>query len=419
MTLSCALADRAQAPLSPADADRLRTLTLTNLAAGAGALGRATQLLGQLPFDRGRPSDAAFLTGMILHARTQDDFHPTGRVHVGAVTLAATLALADRAGPRMLECLAAGYETMCAVASVYSPVAQKRGSRPTGMFGPIGAAAAAGVALGLDRDGIANAVGLAAARSAGTMQSWLSGTDEWMFEIGAAARAGVEAALFTEAGAVASAEAFEGDAGWLRAYFGEQSPDHLATAVARAGSYVAEVAVKPYPVSGISQVPTALACQAHAELNGQGVQSLVIRLSEREAAYPGSANAGPFRSRSDALMSVAFCVACGLTDGTIRLGRLEQPNELGDVVSAVRVEADDRLQEEEAVLELTAESGQREFRGVGSALLYPEWASLRYDGAVVAMRNEADADGVERFITLLAEERPDASAVRTAFEEAL
>ena len=51
--------------------------------------------------------------------------------------------------------------------------------------GAVGAAACASVALGLDLDGTANAIALAAARSGGTNQSWISGSDEWMLELGA------------------------------------------------------------------------------------------------------------------------------------------------------------------------------------------------------------------------------------------
>jgi 2-methylcitrate dehydratase PrpD len=419
MTLTGDLATRALAPTAVSDKERLRSLTLTNVAAGLGKLGRATLLLQELPLGGGRAGDTAFLNAMRLHARTQDDFHPTGRVHVGAVTLATTLALADRAGTRLLECLAAGYETMCAVASAYSLDAQARGYRPTGVFGPIGAAASAAVAIGLDHDGIANAIGLAAARSGGTMQSWVSGTDEWLLEVGAAARAGLEAALFTEAGAVASKEAFEGTAGWTRAYFGDPEPTRLTAAVTRPSSYIGEVALKPYPVSGIAQVPTELSCRAHGDLNGHTVGSAVVRLSKAEYAYPGSANKGPFRSQSDALMSVGFCVACGLTDGNVRLERLEHPNDLGELTASVGIESDSTLGESEAVLKLEFDDGPREYHGAGTSLLYPPWESLARETRAVATRSEADLALVERAADHLRAEHPDARDVNAVLTAAL
>ena len=324
MTVAEELVDRAVSAVSPADREHLRMLTLTNLAAGSGVLGRPGELVQRLPFVPARPGDAAFVIAARIHARTQDDFHPATRVHAGAVALGAVLAISEITRERLLEALAAGYEAMGAAAAAYGDEVQRRGLRPTGIFGPIGAAAAASVALGLDRAGIANAIGLAVARSGGTMQSWLSGTDEWWIEAGAAARAGLESALFSQAGAIASAEAIEGAAGWCRAYFDDDST-RLRVALARGESYLGEVAVKPYPISGIAQVPTELGLLAFRAMNGRRVRSGVVTLSVRAASYPGTAGQGPFRSRSDALMSVPFCVACAITDGTLTLARLEEP----------------------------------------------------------------------------------------------
>lgn len=411
MTLSHALADRALAPLSLADADRLRTLTLTNLAAAVGEVGRMEQLISSMPFDPARAGDAAFLHGMRLHARTQDDFHPGGRVHVGAVALATTLALAEAVGESLLECLAAGYETMCAVSSLYSPDAQRRGLRPTGVFGPIGAAASAGMALGLDRDGIANAIGLAAARSGGTTQSWVAGTDEWLLEIGAAARAGVEAALFTRAGAVAAPDALEGGSGWLRAYFGVNDPAQLEAAVTRPERYIGEVAVKPYPVSGIAQVPTDLGRRAHEDIQGRPFDSVTVRLSELEVAYPGSTSRGPFRSRSAALMSVGFCVSCTLADGVVRLARLEAPDELTAAAAGVDIVADSSLEESEAVLALDIGPETHEYHGEGSLLLFPSWETITGEVSALAARSEAEEALVHRAMDHLGVTRPDARRV--------
>lgn len=415
MTIAQELADRLLSRPSSEDREYLRALTLTNVAAGIGFLGRSGELIKRLPLDPTRPGDAAFANAARLHARTQDDFHPFGRIHVGAVTLATALATSDLTGERLLDALAAGYEAMCLVATAYSAKAQRRGLRPTGMFGPIGAAATAAVALGLDRDGVANALGLAAARSGGTMQSWLSGSDEWVLEPGAAARAGLEAALFSQAGAVASLEAFEGRAGWSRAYFGDDA-EPLRAALARPGSYVSEVAVKPYPVSGIAQVPTELACRAKRAVGGGTVRSAVIRLSPSEASYPGSSNGGPFRSRSDALMSVPFCIACAFTDGAVRIARLESPNELSDLVAVVELVSDEALGEGEGVLRLDVDGEILELSGDGSELLHPTWEALTADSAAaLAVRSEAEPDAVAATVEHLRPQSPDARPLAEVF----
>jgi 2-methylcitrate dehydratase PrpD len=413
MTVVAALADLATTSRTDEDLDYLRALTLTNVAAGLGDLGAIGGLIDSLPLDPSRPQDAAFRETMRMHARTQDDFHPSGRVHVGAVTLGATLALAERAEGRLLECLAAGYDVMCAVAVVYSSVAQRRGYRPTGMFGPLGAAASAAVALGLDRDGIANAVGLATTMSAGTNQSWISGTDEWLLEIGATARAGVEAALMTEAGVTSSPVAIEGPAGWARAFFDDDGATELIAWLDAPRSLIQEVATKPYPVSGIAQVPTRLACDARARLDGAAPESMVVRMSEAEAAYPGTTNRGPFRSRSDALMSVAFCVACGLEDGLVRLDRLDHPNEaaLRGLIERLSLDADSDVPETETVLEVSADGQTFRLAASGSSVLYPEWGTLREESEVVAERSEALVEPVAAVCAELREDYADARQI--------
>jgi dienelactone hydrolase len=46
--------------------------------------------------------------------------------------------------------------------------------------------------------------------TAGTNQAWISGSDEWLIEVGMASRAGIETAELTRAGAHAAPDAFEG-----------------------------------------------------------------------------------------------------------------------------------------------------------------------------------------------------------------
>jgi 2-methylcitrate dehydratase PrpD len=415
MALADELARRGLGTLGDAEATALRTLTLTNVAAAAGERGPLAALTDRLPLDPGRAPDAAFLFAAQLHARTQDDFYPDGRSHVGAVVLAATLALADEAGDRTLDCLAAGYRVMCDVSAAYSTYAQRAGLRPSGVFGPFGAAAAASVALSLSPAETVNAIALAAAACGGHNQAWISSTDEWLLEVGAATRAGVEAALFTKAGARGATDAaFEGRAGWAAAFFGEEGAPRLVEQVAGPIADATVVATKPYPVSGIAQVATHLACVLHGELGGDRPTAVRVRMSPIELAYPGSANTGPFTSRSAALMSVAFCVAAGLLDGAVRLDRLDHPGtpDIDALLSVVDVAADPELAENESRVEVDA-GGRTVTRTARAAdLLYPSWDDLAADSAGLAVRSEADADVVAEALAELRRDRPRAAVLR-------
>ncbi|HEY4280952.1 MAG TPA: MmgE/PrpD family protein [Conexibacter sp.] len=459
-TVAEQLAARALAPLSQADADALRALTLTNIAAGVGERGALADLLPALPLDARRPADAAYLFAAQLHARTQDDFHPEGRVHVGAIVLAAVLALAEEdtgqgrglpalagdadahkrtlpelarltrgeeadAHARTLPALAAGYRVLCTVARSYSVQAQRRGLRPSGVFGPFGAAAAAAVMLGLDPTQTANAIALSAAACGGHNQAWIASSDEWFCEVGAAARAGVEAALFTRAGVRAAPDAIEGKAGWAAALFDEPGAAGLTETLAEHSEEQERelspqaVAVKPYPVSGIAQVPTGLACALHDDAAGDPIADVRVSVSPIEHAYPGSGNRGPFASRASALMSIAFCVACGLADGTVRLARLERPGapDLAELLSRVSVVPDPALPENEARVALRTAGGRELSRsGRAADVLFPPWARISADGEELARRSEAAAESVARARDALSAPAPSATELRRLLE---
>ncbi|HEY0448246.1 MmgE/PrpD family protein [Actinophytocola sp.] len=409
------LAERARGTVGEDEYEALRALTLTNIAAAAGERGSMAELARRLPLDAGQsPGEAAFQFAAQLHARTQDDFFPEGRVHVGAIVLAATLALAEEAGDRTLDCLAAGYRVMCDVSASYSTEAQRAGLRPSGVFGPFGAAAAAATALSFSPAETVNAIALAAAACGGHNQAWISSTDEWILEVGAAARAGVEAALFTRAGARAAPEAFEGAAGWAAAHFREPGAGALARHVAGPVTDARVVAVKPYPVSGIAQVATDLACGLHTALAGRRPSAVRVRLSAIESAYPGSANTGPFTSRSGALMSVAFCVACGLLDGRVRLDRLENPgtDDLRELLAVVDMAADTELPENESRVEVDVDGVTLVRTGRAADLLFPGWPALRADTEALARRSEADPGVVADAAAELGRARPDAVVLR-------
>jgi 2-methylcitrate dehydratase PrpD len=396
MSLSLALAESGRRSAAPQEIERLRVLSLCNVAAAIGDLGSATPLVRNAGTAPNVAAERARRYAMAFHARTQDDFYAPGRVHVGAIVLPVAIALADEVDEeRFFAALVAGYDLTCRVSSAYSAEAQARGMRPSGFFGPLAAAATAAAARDLDVGQTTNAIGLAAVMSAGTNQAWVSGTDEWLLEVGAAARSGIEAVELTLAGARASDESLEGRAGWARAFFGDEGAERLKDTVARADSGLMEVAIKPYPVSGIAQVLTWLGTKAHAEVSSPA--KIEARVSSAEYGYPGSSNVGPFKGRSDALMSIAFCVACAATDGYVGIERLEKPNDetVAGTLAKVTVVPDEKLGEGEAVLEVTDEAGERHsFPGNDRELLFRSWDEI--DIVDLAARSEAGQVQVER-----------------------
>ena len=102
-----------------------------------------------------RPAEAALVNGTAAHAYELDDFH-NAKLHPGAVVIPAALAMAealDADGSRLETAIAAGYEVAIRTALALGPArARLRGWHLTGVCGPLGAAAASAILLGLDED---------------------------------------------------------------------------------------------------------------------------------------------------------------------------------------------------------------------------------------------------------------------------
>lgn len=269
---------------------------------------------------RTAPGSAAYANGVLLHARVQEDTH--GTTHLGTIVIPAALAVAEArglSGRQFLESVMAGYQIGGAVARRFTPLSTARGFRASGVYGVLGAAAAAGRALGLSVDEMASALGFASAFAGGTTESFAAGTDEWHFENGVAAANGVLAAQIAAAGGTGAPSAFEGQAGYLRAVTGSSEyPEDLVTDLGRDWE-LHRVTFKPYPVCAFNQSPVTVALQARERygLDPDAVESIVVDMNDYEANYPGMAHKGHFASIGQTQMSSAFCVALALVKGKV------------------------------------------------------------------------------------------------------
>src|SRR5262249_37717267 len=117
---------------------------------------------------------AALANGAAAHALEMDDTHRGGSIHLGASVFPAALAAAElvgASGDAVLRAAIAGYEVAARLAMAVRPAAHyRRGFHPTGTCGAFGAAAAAGLVLGLDEAQLAGALGIAGSQAAGSME---------------------------------------------------------------------------------------------------------------------------------------------------------------------------------------------------------------------------------------------------------
>ena len=166
------------------------------------------------------PIRAAYINGTITGSLDWDDTHVGAMLHPGVVVWPGVFALAEKVGAtgeQMLAAAAAGYETDIRVGLGVQPGHFKRGFQATATCGVFGSAAAAAHILGLDKDGVRNALGIAGSYAGGVTQFFLSGSEVKRLHASKAAAAGVEAALIAAEGVSGPRDVLEGIQGFGKA----------------------------------------------------------------------------------------------------------------------------------------------------------------------------------------------------------
>lgn len=166
---------------------------------------------------------AALANATCAHALDMDDGHRFAALHPGVVIIPAALASAEAAGSSTKDLLAgivAGYEVMIRIGRAINPSSLNRGFHATGITGVFGAASASARILGLDKDQIRGALGLAGLQASGILQvnHDAEGARVKPINPAKAAQSGIYAAELARRGAKGPAEIFEGEDGFFRAF---------------------------------------------------------------------------------------------------------------------------------------------------------------------------------------------------------
>lgn len=263
-----------------------------------------------------RPSDAALVNGAAAHSLELDDFH-NAKVHPGAVIVPTVFAVAEyyRVDPARLDiALAAGYEVMIRTSLALSPAETRlRGWHLTPVCGPLGAAAATSVMLGLPPHQIQSALGLAATQSSGLFAFTLDGSDSKRLHAGMAARAGVVSAELARNGLTGPAYAIEAEDGGMMKAFSDHSDASRLLHELGTTWHAARTNFKPYSCCGSAHAHVDAAIALRPEWSRRGLVRVgVPTLVDIQCGYryePGS--------ELQAQMSVRYAVASALLRGSV------------------------------------------------------------------------------------------------------
>ena len=270
---------------------------------------------------------AALVNGTAAHGEDFDDTFEGGPVHAGAVILPAVLAACERHRPDGMAALtgiAVGIETMCRLGLVTPKLVHKAGFHPTAVFGAMAAAAGVAAALGLDRRGVVDALGIAGSMAAGIIEYLAEGAWTKRMHAGWAAQSGLRAALMARQGFVGPRTVFEGTHGFFHGFAHTTKGNYGALVDDFGEQWVAEtLAFKPYPCGTMTHpyidcarrlAARGIASNAIKELVCEVGEGTVHRLWEplADKQRPPNGYGGKF--------STPYCIAAGFVRGNVGLG---------------------------------------------------------------------------------------------------
>lgn len=264
--------------------------------------------------------EAAFVNAVMGHGLVREDMHAGSISHLGIVVLPTLMALAQTrrvSGRDFIAAVVAGYEVGGCIGRAVMDAQVARIHRPTGVTGPLAAAAAGARLLGLDAAAATSALSIAANTILGFNQWAHTGGSEMFFHPGFVARNAVSAVRLAQAGAYASPTALEGEAGMFAA-LGKRA-NAAQVELFRGMPELLSVYHKPVPACNFAQTPSqaALEIARSARLAPERIAAIRIRVPRAGKLYPGCDHPGPFATVLQGKMSIQFNVAAALLTGTV------------------------------------------------------------------------------------------------------
>lgn len=351
----------------PADVRReaLRCIVdVTGVALAGSALGTAQVVrrlaVGEAPGGSARvwgtplnapPASASLANATAAHVLDFDDTCYDGIVHGSAAVWPAVLACAEfsgASGTQTLEAFIAGVEVEYALGRALPESVYYDGWWTSGVFGAIGAATGAAKAIGLCVDQTANAISLAVCQAAGIRG--LLGTDAKPYAMGRAARTGVEAAQFAQAGLGAPVDAFESDRGFIK-LFARSHFDEVRLSLGERYSLVDPgIAYKLYPACSAVQAATETVLQfvSRHDLRPEDIAAIecdVTPLVAISLTYDQPASA------TQAQFSLPYALACAVLYRDFGVLHIREPRfhapEVKAIMRLVKMRRDDALESTE------------------------------------------------------------------------
>jgi 2-methylcitrate dehydratase PrpD len=268
---------------------------------------------------------AAFANGCMAHYLDYDDIEFNSVYHPSGAVVPAALAIAERHGwvdgAAFLTAVALGQDLGIRMARAI-PLQRRPPWHRSVVIGTFAAAATAARLIGLDREGIVDALGHALNQAAGSLElRWGTEAEIGGFSFGYSAKAGVFSALMAEAGIPGVKQAFDGQAGIFNLYFEGRCNRKKFLGGLGKEFRGADCALRPWPACAATNTYIL------ATLNAMKVHGLRAEDLQRVELHVGDyalKNCEPLEDRQfpatapDAKFSLPYCVAAAAVHGDLK-----------------------------------------------------------------------------------------------------
>lgn len=278
-----------------------------NSAAGSSRI-LGTDLRVRAPF-------AALANGTQAHAFELDSLcQPSVGVHPGASLTAPALAVGQETGAHgrdLMTAFVAGFEVMYRIGDAARHSSEHLGFHAPGLTGVFGGAVVAGRLLGLDADGLANALGVGGSMCSGLIEFSKSGGGMVKrLHLGRAAEGGVLAASLAREGYTGPGKVFEGKFGFLTAFARDAEPGRLTAGLGEVW-HTEKAMLKRYACHITAHVPVTaiLDLKARHGIAGEDVAAVTVWGNEKMVTHHTINEPGDLAM---AQYSTPFCVALAL-----------------------------------------------------------------------------------------------------------
>jgi len=297
--------------------------------AGARALSGASQESTVLVTGDKLPAASVALVNATMGHSRELDINDDRIAYKSSITvIPAALAVAEKVGKISGKdfitaiCLGVDFGIRLGLATNPKPVHARAIA-----LGPFAAAAACGKILGLDENGLHNALGIAFCRSTVSGNSTVAPSLTKRLGVGFASQSGVIAALLAAAGFPAAGEAFQGAAGFFQTFY-RQEGDYDAL-LDQLGSRFEIVLVGPKPFPSCRYTHCAVTgvldlVRKHA-IKARDIDEVRVRIGERDMRSVGGWTEDEKKKKHrpegvvDAQFSIPYTVAATLVSGGLSL----------------------------------------------------------------------------------------------------